>query len=111
MRFFLRCMAIILLYLMTPGSSELTENVLHFVTEGHSAHAINDQHHQPQEPEHGCSGPYHFCHCHAPSSFLPLIGFYLLPVQLIEIDHEQKEYDPPYTPSGTLRDIFRPPIA
>ncbi len=62
--------ALALVYLMTPGSGELTENVVHLVTTGHTAHAVDDADHHPTGVEHGCSGPYHVCECHGTTSFV-----------------------------------------
>lgn len=61
----------LLIYLMTPAAVELTENVVHLVMTGHSAHAFGDGAHRPDGPEHGCSGIVHVCGCHSSVSFIP----------------------------------------
>lgn len=70
LRRYAQLVALLLIYLMTPGSAELTENVIHFVASGHGAHSLPDSDHQPDDDEHGCSGPYHFCACHHTAGFL-----------------------------------------
>lgn len=62
-------LAVAMVYVMTPGASELAENVVHLVTHGDSAHS--DEHSgETESDEHGCSGPYHACVCHHTSSFV-----------------------------------------
>jgi hypothetical protein len=63
---------VFLLYAMTPGSGEILENTVHFVLAGHTAHAIADDAHQPDAPEHACSGPFHICACHASTPLTPV---------------------------------------
>lgn len=47
-----------------PGTRELTEQVVHFVRNGHLAHSIpNDPDAAPTDSEHGCQGTMHLCHC------------------------------------------------
>ncbi len=55
-----------LLYVMTPGSTEIAQNVYHLVFEGHDAH---DHPEHAEDEEHGCSGPYHMCACHSTVAF------------------------------------------
>jgi hypothetical protein len=59
--------AVVLLFTMTPASGEILENAVHLILAGHTAHALADETHQPDEPEHGCSGPFHVCPCHSPT--------------------------------------------
>jgi hypothetical protein len=75
LRRFAPFIALVLIHLMTPGSVELTENLIHFVASGHGAHSLPDDAHQPDDDEHGCSGPYHFCDCHHSSGFLNVSFF------------------------------------
>lgn len=62
--------AIILVFMLTPGAVELVENAAHMVSEGHSAHAFDDAGHTPEGDEHGCSGTFHACSCHASPVFI-----------------------------------------
>lgn len=61
-------LAIVLAFLLFPGSAEALENAVHLVTEGHGAHAIADEEHDPEGDEHGCSPTFHTCGCHAVTS-------------------------------------------
>lgn len=70
MRRVLPIIAGLLVYVMTPGALELTENALHLLRHGDTAHA--DAKHAPDGPndEHGCSGSYHACTCHSSPQFV-----------------------------------------
>ncbi len=70
LRRFAPLIAFVLIHLMTPGSTELAENIIHFVASGHLAHAKQCGDSQPADQEHACSGPYHFCACHYSTGFL-----------------------------------------
>lgn len=61
--------AVVMVYLMTPGGFELTENALHLVGHGDVAHG-DDHGADGAADEHGCSGPYHFCICHHSITFV-----------------------------------------
>lgn len=69
MRRLLPPIALLLVFVMTPMAAEMAENVVHLLTQGHAAHALNDDAHRRQGPEHGCSGPFHVCACHASIAF------------------------------------------
>ncbi|MEQ8280812.1 MAG: hypothetical protein RMA76_28840 [Deltaproteobacteria bacterium] len=58
----------LLLLGMTP-SIEVAENAVHLVLEGHTAHAVDDEHHDTTG-EHGCTGIFHACVCHASPLFV-----------------------------------------
>lgn len=73
MRSLLTRLAILgLVWLVTPGLAEASENVWHLLWAGHSAHATEaGPDHAPAGDEHGCSGTFHLCLCHqAPVSAL-----------------------------------------
>ncbi len=63
-------MAVLLIYLMTPGSGELVSDVVHLVSSGHTPHAEEHADHEDGAPEHGCSGPFHVCSCHTTPHFV-----------------------------------------
>ena len=66
------CLALILLWTLVPGVGEFTENVVHLVAQGHTAHAAPDgDTHAPDGREHGCSGTLHLCSCCVSLSCLP----------------------------------------
>ena len=62
--------ALLLVFVLTPGMAELAENAAHVVIEGHGAHALDDVEHAPMGDEHGCSGTFHACSCHASPTFI-----------------------------------------
>lgn len=109
MRRALPYIAALLAYLMTPGSAEVTENVIHFVANGHSAHAVADDEHQPSDVEHGCSGPFHVCACHQSTGFALTRIAGLSPIVTSPV---QPFASPrPLVAQGFVGRIFRPPIA
>jgi len=59
----LRTLALLLAFLLTPGSSAMVESAVHLVADGHLAHALDDEEHAP-EAEHGCTPVMHTCACH-----------------------------------------------
>ncbi len=65
-----RLVALLIAFVLMPGAAEMVENAAHVVSDGHTAHAIDDADHAPRGDEHGCSGTYHVCSCHASPSFL-----------------------------------------
>lgn len=110
MRRMLPYVAALLVYVMTPAAGEVVENAVHLVLTGHTAHALHDGAHQPDSPEHGCSGPFHICHCHSSVSFTaPCVAVdvgapFPRDVEVVWFDHD--------VPSEAHRDgVFRPPIA
>lgn len=100
--------AVCLVYLMTPMAAEITENLLHLVANGHTAHAVADEEHQPDDPEHCCSGPTHVCGCCHSTSFVAPIGEELAPapasVAGLPCGPDVARAD------GYLAGVFRPPI-
>jgi hypothetical protein len=103
--------ASLLIYLMTPGTGELTADLLHFAQTGHSEHASPaDGHTEEETPEHPCSGPYHVCHCHHALCFLlapvPRVTAVAPPASGPALwSHRQEPKE------GTRDPLFRPPIA
>jgi len=55
--------AVLAVYCMIPGAGAIVENVIHLVESGYTAHALDDEDHERQGPEHGCSGTMHVCSC------------------------------------------------
>jgi len=107
---FLPALALVLAYAIAPGAGELTENAVHLVMTGHTAHAADQDGHEPRGDEHGCSGPFHVCPCHGTAAFVvdeaPIEVEATRPapegVTWIVADLES---------DGILTGIFRPPIA
>lgn len=63
--------ALLLLWLLTPGPSELGRDLWHLAWDGHTAHAAEHAADEPVPvaPEHGCSGAIHVCACHTTTPF------------------------------------------
>lgn len=60
---------IILIALITPGAAEVAENVWHFLSQGHEAHAAEfGADHRETDDEHGCTPLGHLCGCHQASA-------------------------------------------
>lgn len=55
--------ALLLAFVLTPGSGELVESAVHWVADGHTAHSVDDAEHMPAGDEHGCTGMMHCCAC------------------------------------------------
>ena len=91
----------IALYAVLPGAWQLTEQALHLVTEGHTAHAIDDGEHEPDGAEHGCSGSFHMCSCHHSPSFLAVS-----PAAIATPDPAGAEA--PLEPGGDAPEAYRP---
>lgn len=97
-----------LVYLLTPGAFELTENVLHLVGHGDTAHGEAGHSGAESSDEHGCSGPYHFCICHTSVTFL---GGSIVSVALDEPPSVALGLSDPgdVSDSGYAHRIYRPP--
>ena len=66
-----KLVAALLVFLVTPGLTELLDDALHVIETGHSEHAEAHEQHGGAGAEHGCSGTFHTCPCHQSPSFLP----------------------------------------
>lgn len=110
MRGLLPYVAVVMVYVMTPGSGELAENLVHLLANGHTAHAFDDAEHQPQGNEHCCSGPFHVCQCHTSTGFIVGVKHNRLGTALVRGERlswacEEVEAE------GHSVSLFRPPIA
>jgi hypothetical protein len=59
-------MAMTLVFLLSPGAAEATENIVHIATGhgfAHAAHEDDHHHDEPTTDEHGCSATFHSCGC------------------------------------------------
>jgi hypothetical protein len=110
MRRILPHIAVVLIYLMTPSAGEITENLLHLLRTGHTAHAIQDDAHQPVDPEHGCSGPFHVCACHSSTAFT-LARVTVDVGSPLRNETEVGWRSESTLSEGHLEDVFRPPIS
>ena len=94
---------------VSPVFSELAENAVHFLVEGHGAHALPDASHAPQGNEHGCSATFHVCPCHA--SFCFLASRSMQNVTLLPSPATRHLRGAPVAPcDGFFAGVFRPPI-
>lgn len=101
--------ALLLAYSITPGAGEITENVVHFLRDGHAAHLPHDAGHTPEEASHGCSGPFQHCPCHGTSAFVTDSA----PIKVLAATFEVARVH--WFVAGRLSDgvrssVFRPPI-
>jgi hypothetical protein len=102
--------AVFLVYLMMPGSLELTESLAHLVVHGDTAHGDAEGHGDADgSDEHGCSGGYHLCVCHQASGFV--VPFGVVIANLIAPAPNDVPETPEPAPSADPGRIFRPPIA
>lgn len=100
--------AVALVYLMTPMAAELTENVVHVITSGHTAHALNDAEHATDDPEHCCSGPTHVCGCCHSTGFTASVTEGVVPPSTCATQLPWTADD--LRADGHLARVFRPPI-
>jgi hypothetical protein len=102
--------AVFLVYLMTPGSLELTESLAHLAVHGDTAHADAEGHGDGDgADEHGCSGGYHLCVCHHANGFVVPFGV-VIASPIAPATNDVVDTAEP-APSAHLGRIFRPPIA
>ena len=102
--------ALVLVFVLTPGMAEFAENAAHIVAEGHGAHAFDDAEHEPMGDEHGCSGTFHVCSCHASPTFIVGQGSLGVCVPLPSTASHQTDARSQLTIGHDLG-VFRPPNA
>jgi hypothetical protein len=102
--------AVLLAYAITPGAGEMTENVAHFVLDGHSAHAAHGADEAPINDAHGCSGPFQTCPCHGTSAFVVDVGPVEVSAAELEVETLQW-FVASLEADGVMTGVFRPPIA
>ncbi len=106
-RFATAALAALLLWALVPAVGEFFENALHFVQEGHAAHAVPDgDRHDPTGPEHGCTGVVHLCSCCVSLSYLPTP---LTAVTRVPDTGELLAVVPALVPSVSGRGVYHPP--
>ena len=101
--------AVLTVYCMIPGSGEIIENVLHLAQHGHTAHAFDDEDHEREGAEHGCTGTVHVCSCcQSPAfTFVELsAGVSSTPVVSLLMTSPVADL----SADGYLTGVFRPPI-
>ena len=108
------CVALLQIYLLTPGTGELTLDLVHYAINGdthHQTEVEEDHNHDTQNTEHGCSGPYHVCGCHASVVFTPSfvsVSFSIIPPQHLYLPSWFEEFS---TNNGFSGPPFKPPIS
>jgi len=102
--------AVLMVYLMTPGAGEITENAIHLVASGHMAHAVDYDDHEPAGDEHGCSGPYHVCQCHRSADFTVSTHPIVLATSVRTRDRLARGASD-VKAAGFFSSVFRPPRA
>jgi hypothetical protein len=102
--------ALLLAYAIAPGAGELTENVAHFVLDGHAAHAPHQAEEDTSKDAHGCSGPFQTCPCHGTSAFVADSGPIHIGVAGVE-PQTLHWFVAVLQGDGVFASVFRPPIA
>lgn len=102
--------AVVMVYAMTPGALELTENAVHLIRHADTAHADGAHAEDSDRDEHGCSGTYHACTCHSSPHFVdnsqsPRTA------GPVRVRAEAPPARPELADSGFVREIDRPPRA
>jgi hypothetical protein len=102
--------ALLLAYVVTPGAGEMTENLVHFLLDGHAAHAAHEAGEQSEEDAHGCSGPFQTCPCHGTSAFVA--DSPRLEVRAAVVEGQPLAwFVSDLGADGVLTNVFRPPIS
>jgi hypothetical protein len=103
--------ALLLAYAIAPGAGELTENVAHFLLDGHAAHAQHlEDETAPDRDTHGCSGPFQTCPCHGTTAFVADSGRPDIGITACEIATPEW-FVTSLEAVGVLTGVFRPPIS
>lgn len=102
--------AIFLAYAITPGSGEITENAVHYLLDGHPAHAAHDADQGPNQDAHGCSGPFQNCPCHGTTAFVTDSAPIDVHAAKVEVD-TVTWFVADLQADGVLSGVFRPPIS
>jgi hypothetical protein len=102
--------AILLAYAITPGAGEMTENIAHFVLDGHGAHAQHQAEEAQSKDAHGCSGPFQTCPCHGTSAFVVDRGPIEVSVAQLGVE-TLRWFVASLEADGVMTGVFRPPIA
>ena len=110
MRRLIPAIAICLAYAITPGSGEITENVAHYLLDGHAAHAAHDADQGPNQDTHGCSGPFQTCPCHGTTAFVTDSTPIKVHAARVEVD-TGAWFVADLEADGVLSGVFRPPIS
>lgn len=118
----MRAVAFLVVLALTPGFAEATEDLAHYVSEGHTLHAPtvenathedHDDHEKSHgDDEHGCSTLFHVCACHSPSP--SMITTWLTFERTREIQDNLLRVlagESRRAVDGVSTESFRPPIA
>lgn len=106
-----RLLTLLIAFVLMPGSAEVVESTAHLVSDGHTAHAVDDTDHAPKGDEHGCSGSFHVCPCHSTTSFV--VGdamFAAAPVPVV-LDPRLTVWTAGRPADGYGLGVYRPPSA
>ena len=102
--------ALLVAYMMAPGMSELSENAVHLVMHGDTAHSGEADHEaSTSTDEHGCSGSFHVCTCcHAT---IVLSRKVISQPGNVTAEPQSATSPDDMLDGGFQHDVFRPPIA
>ncbi len=102
--------ALVLVYLLVPGTFEATENLVYLVAHGDLAHSAEHSAHHEPGTEHDCSGLFHTCLCHSSVLVTVSVAGSTLAVGPPRVGgHLIQDLD--RTTSGYPDRLYRPPIA
>lgn len=100
---------------ITPGAREIALDAAHWLVDGHLAHtdgAHADACDDGESDEHGCTGAFHTCACHASVSMAdPPRLLEVRAIVPLERDAEYAASEARRGPSGHPRRLIRPPAA
>lgn len=103
-----RVLVVGLAWLLTPGLTEVTENLWHLAVAGHTAHSLAaGDDHRPRDDEHGCSGTFHFCACH--HSVTPTLAQATMPRRPGRAEGRPARFRPAPTPDPARPAPYHPP--
>lgn len=95
---------------ITPGAREIALDAAHWLVDGHLAHA--DACDDGESDEHGCTGAFHTCACHASVSMIdPTRVPETQAILPVERDAGYAAREARRGPSGHPRRLIRPPAA
>jgi hypothetical protein len=112
--FAMRFIALLAIYLVTPGATTLAEDVLHVVSAGHTLDS-SDHDESPEAPheEHHCAATFHVCGCHAPPAMV-VTAVAALAAPPVDVDDDVDDsgfHQRAWTSRRVSHSVFKPPRA
>jgi hypothetical protein len=104
----IRVVAILSLYLFTPGVREATTDLFHLIVEGHTEPGLDGA--RCPTPEHGCCGSFHTCSCCRTAPFLALAKRPSIATRRWSRENPWSRSDDA-PPDDFRSEVYRPPTA